>query len=215
MTQVRIGVLAAATVVVDDALSAMARLDPRQHVMIEAAEWPGPAVQGTAQAMRPADVTRYGAAYRLLSELRVLSRRLSGGLDPVADPHAQARRSRTDLEGAELLRAEGAPDLLDAEPHDRTEQRERGEPRGEPQRPPPGGLALGGNAIDGGARRRGCGWMQREKPRDRRVASSWAFYVVPSGSQVAAPRRAAKRAACGSRFFPGRDTRSCAAANSA
>ncbi|HEX6233011.1 MAG TPA: histidine kinase [Jiangellaceae bacterium] len=36
------------------------------------------------QATRPADVTRYGAAYRLLSELRVLSRRLSGGLDPVA-----------------------------------------------------------------------------------------------------------------------------------
>lgn len=35
------------------------------------------------QTMRPADVTRYGAANRLLSELRVVSRRLSGGLDPV------------------------------------------------------------------------------------------------------------------------------------
>ena len=35
------------------------------------------------QTLRPADVTRYGAAYRLLSELRVVSRRLSGGLDPV------------------------------------------------------------------------------------------------------------------------------------
>jgi signal transduction histidine kinase len=35
------------------------------------------------QMLRPADVTRYGAAYRLLSELRVVSRRLSGGLDPV------------------------------------------------------------------------------------------------------------------------------------
>jgi signal transduction histidine kinase len=35
------------------------------------------------QTLRPPDVTRYGAAYRLLSELRVVSRQLSGGLDPV------------------------------------------------------------------------------------------------------------------------------------
>ncbi len=35
------------------------------------------------QTVRTADVSRYGAAYRLLSELRVVSRRLSGGLDPV------------------------------------------------------------------------------------------------------------------------------------
>lgn len=35
------------------------------------------------RTLQPPDVTRYGAAYRLLSELRVVSRRLSGGLDPV------------------------------------------------------------------------------------------------------------------------------------
>jgi signal transduction histidine kinase len=35
------------------------------------------------QSLQSADATRYGAAYRLLSELRVVSRRLSGGLDPV------------------------------------------------------------------------------------------------------------------------------------
>lgn len=33
--------------------------------------------------LQRADVARYAAAYRLLSELRVVSRRLSGGLDPV------------------------------------------------------------------------------------------------------------------------------------
>ena len=35
------------------------------------------------QASPSPDASRYGAAYRLLSELRVVSRRLSGGLDPV------------------------------------------------------------------------------------------------------------------------------------
>lgn len=35
------------------------------------------------QTVRPPDVTRYEAAYRLLSELRVVSRQLSGGLDPL------------------------------------------------------------------------------------------------------------------------------------
>jgi len=35
------------------------------------------------QNLHPADITRYAAAYRLLSELRVVSRQLSGGLDAV------------------------------------------------------------------------------------------------------------------------------------
>jgi signal transduction histidine kinase len=35
------------------------------------------------QMLQSADATRYGAAYRLLAELRVIARQLSGGLDPV------------------------------------------------------------------------------------------------------------------------------------
>jgi len=35
------------------------------------------------QTLHPADIARYAAAYRLLSELRVVSRQLSGGLDAV------------------------------------------------------------------------------------------------------------------------------------
>jgi signal transduction histidine kinase len=62
------------------------------------------------QTMRPADVTRYGAAYRLLSELRVVSRRLSGGLDPVtlADGLLDDVSTRTNARRAALLvRREG------------------------------------------------------------------------------------------------------------
>jgi signal transduction histidine kinase len=62
------------------------------------------------QTTRPADVTRYGAAYRLLSELRVVSRRLSGGLDPVtlADGLLDDVYSRTNARRAALLvRREG------------------------------------------------------------------------------------------------------------
>ncbi len=57
------------------------------------------------QGSQPADVTRYGAAYRLLSELREVSRRLSGGLDPVtlADGLLEEVSTRTNAHRAVLL----------------------------------------------------------------------------------------------------------------
>lgn len=62
------------------------------------------------QRLRSADVNRYGAAYRLLSELRVISRRLSSGLDPVtlASGLLDDVCGRTDARRAALLvRREG------------------------------------------------------------------------------------------------------------
>ncbi len=63
------------------------------------------------RTLQPADVSRYGAAYRLLSELRVVSRRLSGGLDPVtlATGVLDDVWGRTDAQRAALLvRREGS-----------------------------------------------------------------------------------------------------------
>ncbi|MBD0292813.1 MAG: ATPase [Jiangellaceae bacterium] len=69
---------------------------------------------GRQQRARSEDLTRYAAAYRLLSELRVVSRRLSGGLDAVslADGVLAEVTARLPTRRAALLASRDGGELL-------------------------------------------------------------------------------------------------------